>query len=516
MTGVIGMDPGEVRDLARMLDASSRSLEDMAVIVGAAARATSWAGPDAELFRHAWGMRHAPALRLVSAALQESARTALADADQQDDASSPGPSAVAGRPSRDDNRNPLRDRLGDLWDDVAEGVDGAVDTVGDGATEIGDWAEDGLHWATGTIGDSVRWVDTHVDEVVDYVGDGIREAPDELRESVPDLEDDLDYFSGLTTWGPGGEPPSVMQVLAAGGLVLGSAGNLAYRLGTVGTPDPHFLDDGRAEVGEAIPLRVMGADAREDEGDGRAPAVVPSSLAAIARGTAQGYLDASVDPTGDGAVRITTVTGSDGPSYIVSIPGTQSWALSSDMPADLTGNLQIASGQSSTAAEAVRLAMIEAGVPADAPVLLSGHSQGGMIAMQLAGDPTFREQFDVTSVMTFGSPIDGAAVPDTIDVLAFQHASDAVPQLDLAGLRVDGTVPRPSGADVVTLPDPAGSTWYDVEANHDFNAYVGSIAAAEEPGGPATAYGQDSSFGRFLTTDEDAVSAVVVPTGRRD
>ncbi|WP_104116980.1 hypothetical protein [Arthrobacter sp. B1805] len=31
MTGIIGMDPREVRGLARMLDASSRSLEDAAV-----------------------------------------------------------------------------------------------------------------------------------------------------------------------------------------------------------------------------------------------------------------------------------------------------------------------------------------------------------------------------------------------------------------------------------------------------------------------------------------------------
>ncbi|MFJ6001576.1 hypothetical protein [Arthrobacter sp. NPDC092385] len=509
MTGLVGMNPGQVRDLARLLEVSSRSLEDMASLVGTAVRGTSWGGGDAEQFRHAWFSRHAPVLRQVGAALHETSRTALADADQQEDASSVttaggGGSDGAGsgsarRGGDEGSGNPFTD----LWDDAVDGVDGVIDTIGDGVTRGGDWAEDGLDWGIGLLSDAGG-----------FIAAGVGELPGEVAGSTPDVTEDLLHFGGLFL---GSEPPSVTEVVAGGALLAGSAGNLAYRIGTVGTEDPHFLDDGAATIGDAIPLRDGTREMAVDEDDGGfSPVVMPSSLSAIAEGTAAAYGDAAVAGAEDGAVRITTVDGPGGPAYIVSIPGTQAWTPSGDTPADLTGNLEVASGQSSTASEAVRLAMIGAGVPSDAPVLLSGHSQGGMIAMELAGDAAFRDRFEVTNVMTFGSPVDIAAVPDHIDVVAFQHSSDLVPRVDLGGLRVDRSLPeRPNGADVITLPDPDGSPWYDPLGNHDYNGYVVSIAAAEPAGGPADAYGEDSSFGRFLSSDPAAVTGVVVPVSRR-
>ncbi|MEG9246998.1 hypothetical protein V6S67_02780 [Arthrobacter sp. Soc17.1.1.1] len=500
MTGLIGMDPGQVRDLARLLDVSSRSLDDMASLVGTAIRGTSWGGADAEQFRHAWFGRHAPVLRQVGIALHETSRTALADADQQEDASALT-TAGAGRsgiPSVDeDPGNPFSD----LWGDAVDGVDSAIDTIGDGVTRIGDWAGDGLDWGVDRLTDTGEFI----------IAGGM-EVPEEIAGSLPDVTEDLLHFGGLFL---GTEPPSVTEVVAGGALLAGSAGNLAYRVGTVGKADPHILDDGEAEVGDAIPLpdasRGVAVDGKDDD---FAPVVMPSSLSAIANSTVRAYGDADVDGAENGAVRITTVNGPDGPSFIVSIPGTQTWAPTGDIPADLTGNLEVASGQSSTASEAVRLAMMEAGIPSGAPVLLSGHSQGGMIAMELAGDPAFRDQFAVTNVLTFGSPVDITAVPGDIDIVAFQHASDVVPRLDLGGLSVDKTFhERPNNADVITLPNPDGTPWYDAMGNHDPDRYVTSISAAESAGGPADSYG-DQSFGRFLSSDPSDVSGVVVPVRR--
>jgi hypothetical protein len=502
MTGVIGMDPAQVRDLARLLDVSSRSLDDMASLVGTAIRGTSWGGADAEQFRHAWFGRHAPVLRQVGVALHETSRTALTDADQQEDASSSTTSGGGGSeiaPRDDGWGNPFVD----LWDDAVDGVDDAIDTIGDGVTRIGDWAEDGLDWG--------------VDRLIDasgFIAAGVMEVPGEVAGSLPDVAADMLHFGGLFL---GGEPPSVTEVVAGGALLLGSAGNLAYRVGTVGKDDPHFLDDGEAEVGDAIELpRGTGVVAVGESEERFAPVVIPDSLSAIALSTVAAYGDAEADGAENGVVRITTVDGPDGPSYIVSIPGTQTWAPSSATPADLTGNLEVASGQSSTASEAVRLAMMEAGIPSGAPVLLSGHSQGGMIAMELAGDPAFRDRFAVTNVLTFGSPVDITAVPENVDVVAFQHAADVVPRLDLGGLSVDRTLhDRPNGADVVTLPNPDGTPWYDMSGNHSYVGYAESIASAEATGGPGSGYGESSSFGRFLTSDPTDVSGVVVPTNRR-
>jgi len=43
-------------------------------------------------------------------------------------------------------------------------------------------------------------------------------------------------------------------------------------------------------------------------------------------------------------------------------------------------------------------------LPEGSRLILSGHSQGGMIAQQLAADPDIRRRFEVLNTVTFGSP----------------------------------------------------------------------------------------------------------------
>src|SRR5436190_30255 len=74
-------------------------------------------------------------------------------------------------------------------------------------------------------------------------------------------------------------------------------------------------------------------------------------------------------------------------------------------------------------AEGVRSALAAAGAGAGEPVLLVGHSLGGMVAAELARDP----QLTVAGVVTAGSPV--GATPEGIPVLSLENRGDVVPLL---------------------------------------------------------------------------------------
>jgi membrane protein implicated in regulation of membrane protease activity len=62
------------------------------------------------------------------------------------------------------------------------------------------------------------------------------------------------------------------------------------------------------------------------------------------------------------------------------------------------------------------------------PVMLSGFSQGGILAGRLASNPP--SWMNVTAVVTAGSCIDSFDIPSNVSVLALQHPDDPVPMLD--------------------------------------------------------------------------------------
>jgi poly(3-hydroxybutyrate) depolymerase len=113
-------------------------------------------------------------------------------------------------------------------------------------------------------------------------------------------------------------------------------------------------------------------------------------------------------------------------------------------------------------------AMRDAGISPGDDVVLTGFSQGGIMAANLASDPTF--PYNTVGVVTNGSPIDTFDIPPNIPVYAFQHANDAVPMLD-------GNVSGATGTNVnrVILP-PVGSP---IDAHNNKN-YAESIAAWEQ------------------------------------
>ena len=132
-------------------------------------------------------------------------------------------------------------------------------------------------------------------------------------------------------------------------------------------------------------------------------------------------------------VRIEQYQAGEHRKFIVYVPGTQNLSLSSSSnPFDMRSNLQLVAGGRSNAARATELAIGRAGVGPNDRVMLVGHSQGGLIALDLAkrsiaGQVPFR----VEQVITFGTPAGSNRAGDLPNVLSIENRADLVPKLEL-------------------------------------------------------------------------------------
>lgn len=117
-------------------------------------------------------------------------------------------------------------------------------------------------------------------------------------------------------------------------------------------------------------------------------------------------------------------------TWVVQIPGTQSMELDGQNPLNFGANLQLMAGAAPDSALLVADALAQAGAEPTEPVLLAGHSQGGMIAVRLAGDAAFTSRFTVAAVLTAGSPVGAMPLPGGTQALHLEHRQDAVPLLD--------------------------------------------------------------------------------------
>lgn len=147
-------------------------------------------------------------------------------------------------------------------------------------------------------------------------------------------------------------------------------------------------------------------------------------------------------------------------AVIVDIPGTKSWTpWHTPDVTSLSTNVRAVQGQATSYSRGVLEAMQRAGVRPDEPVMLVGHSEGGMVAVRAAIDARATKRFDVTHVVTAGSPIGqfAARVPDDVQVLAIENRHDVVPHTDSAT-----NAPAPNVTTVTVDHD-----WHRVLADHD-------------------------------------------------
>ena len=160
-----------------------------------------------------------------------------------------------------------------------------------------------------------------------------------------------------------------------------------------------------------------------------------------------------------------------GQSFVVYIPGTQSWnPVSGANPLDLTSNMQAMLGPGLAASEvAVQKALAKAGAGPDSRLVLVGHSQGGMIAANIA-----KQDKRVRALVTFGAPIGQVAAELKMPVVALEHSNDIVPKLGLKA--------NPMAENMVTVvrEQPISKPIDTLVEAHDLSNYTKTAELADE------------------------------------
>lgn len=159
-----------------------------------------------------------------------------------------------------------------------------------------------------------------------------------------------------------------------------------------------------------------------------------------------------------------TTEGSDGTrhrSWSVIIRGTQKWDGGGTNPQDMLTNFQGVAQVDSDQARIIRLAMKEAGIKPDEPVEFVGHSQGGIIAAQLAADSQLSHDYTIASVLTAGSPTSHYAPTSAAGMLNLENIHDLVPSLD-------GNVNSDTGNNVTVYFDGHALKLSDSDGTHRF------------------------------------------------
>lgn len=99
------------------------------------------------------------------------------------------------------------------------------------------------------------------------------------------------------------------------------------------------------------------------------------------------------------------------------VGGTEPW----DMTSNVTGVAQLPAGSY----RGLEQAMADAGVTADSPIVLTGYSQGALVASLIAGSG----DYNVQAVVTFGAPAGQVVIPAEVPVLTIRHTDDIVPAI---------------------------------------------------------------------------------------
>ena len=110
-------------------------------------------------------------------------------------------------------------------------------------------------------------------------------------------------------------------------------------------------------------------------------------------------LKAEDDDPSSGVVGIVRTVHADGTSsWVVVVPGTTDWGLGGANPQDLLTNLQAVAGAPNDMESAVVTAMRRAGIGPDDPVGFYGHSQGAIVAANIAADPAVNERYNLSLI----------------------------------------------------------------------------------------------------------------------
>ncbi len=271
---------------------------------------------------------------------------------------------------------------------------------------------------------------------------------------------------------------------SGGGLLDGLSGSLCP--GPGGLP---FLPPVHptTEAAAASLAAVLGPEAPAQVTQHPVPVpVAPRSVADLV-GNLAAVNGTDATPQPDGAITIQQVAAVDGTvSWIVYAPGTDDplpWHHDQTVR-DGIGNLQLAAGLPTAYGDGLLQAMRRAGIGPPDPVLVVGHSQGGMEAVNLVSNGS---EFNITNVVTLGSPTAHEESPpdSATKVLSLENVGDPIPI-------VVGESNRPSEHHVTVRFDSRAGGF-----EHELSHYVHGAQAADDSAHPAIAE-QVASLHAFL------------------
>jgi pimeloyl-ACP methyl ester carboxylesterase len=198
---------------------------------------------------------------------------------------------------------------------------------------------------------------------------------------------------------------------------------------------------------------------------------------------------------GGGAVDVRILSGAGTRRVIVDITGTTEWNFDprrrTAQASDMSTNLRTLANQSSVFERGVLQALRRAGVRPNEPIMLIGHSQGGMIAARLAAELAAGSEFAVTHLLTAGSPLGLAKVPGSVSVLSLQNHGDLVPELDGAE--------NPRRANWITVQAERGGS--SVLGRHSLQSYLAAAGDLDSSADPSLLHWRATAAG-FLTAEK--------------
>lgn len=184
-------------------------------------------------------------------------------------------------------------------------------------------------------------------------------------------------------------------------------------------------------------------------------------------------------PTGGAArIRVERYASASGPVFAVYVAGTR--ALAGEDPWDMDSNVRGYLGTGSDASATLHAALVAAGAEPGDTIYAFGHSQGGMLAGQLAAGG----QYDTEMLVTFGSP---TAVDPGEGALSVQVRHSDDPVVLLADGGHDHPVGDGSGVIVSRVADPDLRPSDLALGAHHMEVYQETAAMADASGDPRMA-----------------------------